>query len=84
MIGRRAMLAMLGGALAVASRRGWAQQTGQRRSVVAYLGGSSPTVIDPQYLDGLREGLRENGLRDGDNVTVLYRWAEGRADAVIE
>jgi len=79
---RRALLTMLGGALAAASRRGWAQQTGQRRPVVAYLGGSSPTVIDPQYLDGLREGLRENGLRDGDNVTVLYRWAEGRADGL--
>ena len=48
---------------------------GHRR--IAYLGASSPAVFDPRQIEGFKQGLRENGLIEGRNVTVDYFWAEG-------
>jgi putative ABC transport system substrate-binding protein len=47
--------------------------------VVGYLGTGSagPSGIE---LDGFRQGLADAGFVDGRNVTVEYRWAEGRND----
>jgi putative ABC transport system substrate-binding protein len=49
------------------------------RPVVGLLGADAPD----QYADRLqafREGLREVGYREGENLTIEYRWAEGRND----
>jgi len=76
-IGRRELLAALGGAAAwpLAAR---AQQQ-QAMPVVGVLSAEWPD----QFTDRLRAfhaGLRETGYVDGRNVAIEYRWAEGRND----
>jgi putative tryptophan/tyrosine transport system substrate-binding protein len=53
---------------------------GQRAMpVIGYLGTGSAgsTTID---LEGFRQGLANAGFVDGRNLTIEYRWAEGRDD----
>ena len=47
--------------------------------VIGLLSGSSPGAI-PHLLAALNRGLEENGFVDGQNLTIDYRWAEGRID----
>ena len=48
----------------------------QRSPVVGFLNGASPQGYT-SYVAGFLEGLREAGYRDGENVAIEYRWAEG-------
>jgi putative ABC transport system substrate-binding protein len=45
---------------------------------IGYLSVTAP----PQtaYLDALRKGLRDHGWSEGQNLSVEYRWAAGKAD----
>lgn len=56
----------------------WAQPAG-RKARIAFLGGSTP---DPGTLrsqvEPLRQGLRELGWAEGQNLTIEFRWAEGK------
>ena len=54
-----------------------AAQTPSSVHRVGFLGQTSPTEHARQ-LDALRQGLREAGYREGANLTVEYRWAEGQ------
>jgi putative ABC transport system substrate-binding protein len=78
---RRDLLALLGAAAAapalLAPRAARAQQPAL--PVVGFLGASSPGT-NVERLRGFHLGLKETGFVDGDNVTVLYRWAEGHLD----
>jgi putative ABC transport system substrate-binding protein len=47
--------------------------------VVGFLGATSPEGY-ATFVRGLQLGLREAGFVDGDNVTTIYRWAEGQYD----
>ena len=73
---RREFIALIGG-WAMLPRAASAQQGAGRMARIAYLGASSPAVIDPRQIEGFKQGLRENGLIEGRNVTVEYFWAEG-------
>jgi putative ABC transport system substrate-binding protein len=44
----------------------------------ALLSGSSSTTT--HYIEAFRQGLRELGYVEGQNIAVEYRWAEGRSD----
>ena len=72
---RRDFLAGLGGA-AASPLVAHAQQP---MPVVGYLGATSPGN-DTQGLVAVRQGLKDNGFVEGQNVAVEYRWAEGRYD----
>jgi putative ABC transport system substrate-binding protein len=56
-----------------------AQQAPGRIARIVYLGMSSPSVLDPRQLRGLKQGLPENGLVEGTNIVLSLLWAEGDA-----
>jgi putative tryptophan/tyrosine transport system substrate-binding protein len=70
---RRFLLTSLASALA-APRAAEAQQSPVPR--VGYLGNSSPS-LEPDLVNAFREGLREFGYTEGQNIVIEYRWAEG-------
>jgi putative ABC transport system substrate-binding protein len=46
---------------------------------IGFLGGNSPSVISAR-VDAFRQGLRDLGYIEGENILAEYRWAEGKAD----
>ena len=75
-IRRRDFITLVGGAASwpLAAR---AQQAAL--PVVGFLSNNSPAT-GADRLRGFREGLREVGYVEGDNVAILYRWAEAHPD----
>jgi len=73
---RREFIAFLGGAAAwpLTAR---AQQT--EKPVIGFLDGRLAEAI-ANRLRGFHRGLREAGYVEGENVTVLYRYAENQSD----
>jgi hypothetical protein len=50
---------------------------------IGYLGNSSPS-LEPDLIDAFRQGLREFGHVEGQDIVIEYRWAEGRYDRFPE
>ena len=46
---------------------------------IGYLGPVSPSA-GARLLESFRQGLRELGYAEGQNISIDYRWAEGRPD----
>ena len=76
-IGRRELLAALGGAAAAWPLAARAQQAAM--PVIGYLNSGSPESDAPR-LTGLRRGLNESGYVEGRNLVIEYRWAGNQAD----
>ena len=48
----------------------------QAMPVIGLINGTSAQKYEPQVA-AFRDGLKESGFVDGENVTIEYRWAEG-------
>ena len=81
-IGRRELLAALGGAAAAWPLGARAQQAA-KVPTIGFLGAESAST-NHHFFDAFREGMREHGYLDGQNVTLVERWAEGRSERFPE
>jgi putative ABC transport system substrate-binding protein len=50
---------------------------------IGYLGTSSP-ALEPNLVNAFRQGLREFGHIEGQDIVIEYRWAEGKYDRFPE
>jgi putative ABC transport system substrate-binding protein len=76
-IGRRKFLATLGGAAVTWPLGARAQQPAM--PVIGLLDSRSPDALTDR-LRGFRQGLKDTGYVEGENVAIEYRWAENQLD----
>ncbi|MGB7009703.1 MAG: ABC transporter substrate-binding protein [Pseudolabrys sp.] len=74
---RRDFITLIGTAAAAWPLAAHAQQT--EKPVIGFLDGRLPDAL-ANRLRGFHRGLREAGYVEGENVTVLYRYAENQID----
>jgi putative ABC transport system substrate-binding protein len=78
---RREFIALLGGAATTCPVTGHAQRPVV--PVIGFLNLVSPNGFEDR-LRGFRQGLKETGYIEGENVVIDYRWAEGELERLPE
>jgi putative ABC transport system substrate-binding protein len=78
---RRDFFTLLGGAAASWPLAARSQQPA--KPVIGFLGSASPSTFASRIV-AIRQGLRDFGYVEGTNITIEYRWAEGRYERLPE
>jgi putative ABC transport system substrate-binding protein len=78
---RREFISLIGGSVAAWPLAARAQQPGM--PVVGFMHILSPDNV-PHYVAGFRQGLKEQGFIEGQNLAIEYRWAYGEYDRLPE
>jgi putative ABC transport system substrate-binding protein len=71
---RREFIALLGGVVT------WPLGAHAQQPAVPVIGYLGATGTSDERMSAFRQGLKEEGFVEGDNVTILYRWAGGQLD----
>src|SRR5437016_4539743 len=72
---RREFVLALGGAAAA-----WPLAARAQQPVVPVVGFLHPSSPEPYRLRVFRQGLKDAGFVEGENVTIEYRWADNQLD----
>ena len=78
---RREFITLLGGATAA-----WPLTVGAQQPAIPVVGFLDPRSLEgvASRLGGFRQGLKETGYVERENVTIEYRWAENQIDRLPE
>jgi putative ABC transport system substrate-binding protein len=74
---RRDFVTLLGGAAVTPLLSPYVARAQQAMPVIGFLNSSSPDAIADR-MRGFHRGLKDAGYVDGENVTIVYRWAENQ------
>jgi putative tryptophan/tyrosine transport system substrate-binding protein len=75
---RRKFIALIGCA-ALAWPRGKAGAQQFSKPVIGFIHGGSPSAYAP-FVDAFKQGLRQAGFVEGQDVVIHYRWGEGKPE----
>lgn len=82
MVDRRGFIRGLAGTALLAPRAAWAQ-TPAKGPRIGVLMSTTPTAA-AHIVTAFSEGLRELGHVEGQNIALVYRWAEGKPERLNE